>query len=163
MHGTRSTRSKKESLDAVSSQCSVFLSFFLLPPSVSSVTQFVVSSRFYESNKLYLAAGHGRWVMGARRGRLSLSVSLSVRVVRRKSTQDRSSRFSHHGRTFSSNEITRIPFYPRRLRACAGMEISWIWIKGDAGYLFIFRVLIGLERSVVWIQEWDGTDDHCFD
>lgn len=102
---------------------SVFLSFFLPPPSVSSVAQFVVSSRFYESNKLYLAAGHGRWVMGVRRGRrsvfLSLSVCLSPRVVRRKSTQDHCLFRFHHGRTFSTNNTN-----PVLSPTIAGMEIS---------------------------------------
>lgn len=135
---------------------SVFLSFFLPPPSVSSVAQFVVSSRFYESNKLYLAAGHGRWVMGVRRGRrsvfLSLSVCLSLLVSyvesRRKitvcfvSTTDAPFR-----------RITRIPFYPRQLREWKYHDLN----KRDAGYLFIF---LALERSVD--PRNDGTDGPLF-
>lgn len=102
-HVPRKNRLTARSVFLSLSPSSLFLS-------VSSVTQFVVSSRFYESNKLYLAARHGRWVMGVVGGD-SLFLSLS----RRKSTQD-------HGRTFSTNNTN--PWQSRQRKYLT------IWIKG---------------------------------
>lgn len=118
-HVPRKNRLTARSVFLSLSPSSLFLS-------VSSVTQFVVSSRFYESNKLYLAARHGRWVMGVVGGD-SLFLSLS----RRKSTQD-------HGRTFSTNNTN--PWQSRQRKYLT------IWIKGT---ICLFSSgLIALERSV---------------
>lgn len=133
MYGTRSTRSKKESLDGAFS-LSLSLSFLSLSLSVSSVTQFVVSSRFYESNKLYLAARHGRWVMGVVGGD-SLFLSLS----RRKSTQD-------HGRTFSTNNTN--PWQSRQWKYLT------IWIKGTRVICLFSSGLIASECGAK--KRWNG-------